>query len=271
MRKREKQPERAKRTSRSAGTVIRRLCGVVCVLLLIWSLLPLINGIVHIGVVLPAVCSLLGTLWGFGVLRTNSGKRKGWRRWMTAVLLGTVCAVAVLGVVLSACMIGAAINRPVREDATVIVLGALVREDQPSRMLRDRLNAAAAYLEAHPAAVCIVSGGQGADEAYSEAYVMQKYLVEQKGIDPARIRMEDRSTSTYENIQYSMEIIRQEHLSDGVAIATQEFHQYRASSMARQAGASAVGAVTCHSPLHLLLCYWVRECAAICRLWILGY
>ena len=100
---------------------------------------------------------------------------------------------------------------------------------------------------------------------------MQKYLVEQKGIDPARIRMEDRSTSTYENIQYSMEIIRQEHLSDGVAIATQEFHQYRASSMARQAGASTVGAVTCHSPLHLLLCYWVRECAAICRLWILGY
>ena len=96
-------------------------------------------------------------------------------------------------------------------------------------------------------------------------------MVEQKGIDPARIRLEERSTNTYENIRYSMEIIRQEGLCDGVAIATQEFHQYRASAMARQAGASAVGAITCHSPLHLLLCYWVRECAAICRLWLLGY
>lgn len=268
MQQQKKQP---KRPPRSAKAVARRLCGVVCLLLLIWSLLPLINGIVHIGVVLPAVCSGLGALWGFGVLGTNSGKRKGWRRWMTAVLLGLVCAVAALGIVLSACMVGAAINRPAREDATVIVLGAMVRGDQPSRMLRDRLNAAAAYLDKHPAAVCIVSGGQGADEDYSEAYVMRKYLVEQKGIDPARIRLEERSTSTYENIRYSMEIIRQEGLCDGVAIATQEFHQYRASTMARQAGASAVGAITCHSPLHLLLCYWVRECAAICRLWILGY
>lgn len=261
----------SKRPTKSAKAVARRLCGAVCLLLLIWSLLPLTNGIVHIGVVLPAVCSALGALWGFGVLRLDDGKRKGWRRWMTAVLLGLVCAVAALGIVLSACMVGAAINRPAREDATVIVLGAMVRGDQPSRMLRDRLNAAAAYLDRHPAAVCIVSGGQGADEDYSEAYVMQKYLVEQKGIDPARIRMEEHSTSTYENIRYSMEIIRQEGLCDGVAIATQEFHQYRASAMARQAGASAVGAITCHSPLHLLLCYWVRECAAICRLWLLGY
>ncbi len=271
MKKRENKQKKQPRPAGWGRAVARRLCGVACLLLLVWSLLPLVNGIVHIGVVLPAICSAVGALWGFGVLRPKGGKRKGWRRWMTAVLLGAVCVVAALGIVLSACMVGAAINRPAREDATVIVLGALVRGDQPSRMLRDRLNAAADYLEGHPAAMCIVSGGQGADEAYSEAYVMQKYLVEQKGIDPARIRMEDRSTSTYENIRYSMEIIRQEQWSDGVAIATQEFHQYRASVMARQAGASAVGAVTCHSPLHLLLCYWVRECAAICRLWILGY
>lgn len=266
-----KKAEKPLRPRSRVKSVVRRLCGAVCLLLLIWSLLPLGSGIVHIGVVLPAVCSILGALWGFGVLRPDEGKGKGWRRWMTAVLLGLVCAVAALGIVLSACMTGAAINRPAREDATVIVLGALVREDQPSRMLRDRLNAAAVYLDAHPAAMCVVSGGQGEDEDYSEAYVMQKYLVEQKGIDPARIRQEDRSTSTYENIRYSMEIIRREGLCDRVAIATQEFHQYRASVMARQAGASAVGAITCHSPLHLLLCYWVRECAAICRLWILGY
>lgn len=265
-----------KKTRKSAGRppsrpVWRRIGGVLCLLLLIWSLLPLINGIVNIGVVLPAIGSLVGALWGCGVLRFRDATRKGWRRCMTAVLLGFLCVVAVMGTVLSACMLGAAVTLPAREDATVIVLGALVRGDQPSRMLRDRLNAAADYLDKHPQAVCIVSGGQGADEDYSEAYVMRKYLLEQRGVAADRIRMEDRSTSTYENIQNSMEIIRQEGLCDTVAIATQEFHQFRAAAMARRAGVSGAGAITCRSPLHLLLCYWVRECAAICRWWILGY
>jgi len=39
---------------------------------------------------------------------------------------------------------------------------AKVCGSQPSRMLRDRLLAAADYLEANPASNCVVSGGQGA-------------------------------------------------------------------------------------------------------------
>lgn len=112
----------------------------------------------------------------------------------------------------------------------MIVLGAKVNGDRPSRMLADRLNAAAAYLDKHPQAACVVSGGQGSDEAYSEASVMQKYLVE-KGIDPARIYLEDRSTNTHENLENSLQLIRQEGLCDTVVIATQVFHQYRAATL----------------------------------------
>jgi uncharacterized SAM-binding protein YcdF (DUF218 family) len=171
---------------------------------------------------------------------------------------------------MSSVMIGAAAKKPSGNDSTVIVLGARILGDRPSRMLRGRLDEAIVYLKENPEAHCIVSGGQGADEPYTEAYVMEKYLLEQ-GIDAGRIFKEERSTDTHENIEYSMEIIRQQGLSERVVIATQEFHQYRAATLARRAGAVDVSAATSMSPLYLLLCYWVRECAAICRLWVFGY
>lgn len=69
---------------------------------------------------------------------------------------------------------------------------------------------------------------------------MQKYLVE-KGIDPARIYLEDRSTNTHENLENSLQLIRQEGLCDTVVIATQVFHQYRAATLARWADAAGWG------------------------------
>lgn len=248
---------------------LRQMVGYVSAAVLLWSLLPLANLVFGVGVLVPAGVSLLGLWWGL-VAPVKNDKPKGWRKAVIAaviILIGLVVALAVTIVVL---MTAAAVKKPA-DDATVIVLGALVIEDKPSRMLRGRLDAAAKYLEEHPDANCVVSGGQGPNEDYTEAYVMKTYLVERKGIAPARIALEERSTDTHENVDYSLNIIRQRGWSEHLAMATQEFHQYRAAALARRAGIDQVGAVTCGSPFHLLLCYWVRECAAICRLWILNY
>ena len=43
----------------------------------------------------------------------------------------------------------------------IIVLGAQVRADGPSKVLKHRLNTAIDYLEKNPETICIVSGGQG--------------------------------------------------------------------------------------------------------------
>lgn len=51
----------------------------------------------------------------------------------------------------------------------VVVLGAQVQGDQPSLTLKKRLDLALSYLNDHPQAKVIVSGAQGADEAYTEA------------------------------------------------------------------------------------------------------
>ena len=51
----------------------------------------------------------------------------------------------------------------------VVVLGAQIHGSRPSRTLRERLDKAAGYLEEHPEAFCVVTGGQGADETQTEA------------------------------------------------------------------------------------------------------
>lgn len=247
----------------------RRMGAAVSALLSVWAALPLFtDGIFGIGMALPLLIGGIG-LW-LSLRPVSVISLKGWRKGM--LIAGIVlAALAVLaGGVFTALMFRAA-HTPPRENATVVVLGSKIHGDRPSRMMRDRLDLAADFLAAHPQAHCVVAGGLGKGETYTEAYVMKKYLVEQRGIAPERIACEDESVNTYENIHFAMEIVEERGWSTHLAVATQIFHQYRAGQLARMAGADSVGGLACFSPPHLMLNYWVRECAAICRLWLLGY
>lgn len=50
-------------------------------------------------------------------------------------------------------------------------------------------------MQEHPDRTVIVSGGQGPDEAYTEASVMARYLIEH-GVDASRIIEEDKASNT---------------------------------------------------------------------------
>lgn len=258
---------------RTGEIFIRLLLGLLFGLVLVWGLLPLTSSVENIGVAASAGVGLLGLAaciaWP-AVWKTwkRMWQRKG-LRWLLVVFLAAASILAVLFIVVSGFMVAGA-TRSAPDNATVIVLGAAAYGDRPSRMLAERLDAAAQYLEANPGSSCVVSGGQGPDETQTEASVMKAYLME-KGIDGARIYEEGTSTSTFENIQRSLALIEEHQLSQTVVIATQEFHQYRAQSFAKKAGLEEAGACICRTPLHLFLCYWVREFAAICRMWLLGY
>ena len=247
----------------------RKVVLVVSATVFVWSWVPaLVDGSFGVGVIAPALVAAIAAAWVLCAPPYN--KAKGWGRGMWIAAVALVCAVAVMAGVVSALMAHAAVSSP-REGATVIVLGSKIHGDQPSRMMRQRLDAAADRLEADPTAHCVVTGGLGPGEIYTEAYVMEKYLVEVRGIDPARIAREDAATDTHENVHLSMDIIRDRGWSTDVAVATQVFHQNRARRLAFGAGATHVGGAACLSPVHLMFYYWVRECAAICRLWLTGY
>ncbi len=150
--------------------------------------------------------------------------------------------------------------------ATVVVLGCKAYGERPSLTLEERLRAAIRYLNANPGAACVVSGGQGADETLSEAQCMYLYLVNH-GIAPERIYREDQSTTTRENIAFSYEIIKEHGLNEKLAIATNNYHEYRAGMIADDLGLEH-GAVPGSTALWLLPTYYARELLAILYEWI---
>lgn len=146
-------------------------------------------------------------------------------------------------------------------DVTLVVLGCQVKGDKPSLMLSERLDAAKEYLSENPNVCCIVSGGRGEDEMISEAECMYNYLTA-AGIDKERIYLEDRSTSTYENLMFSAEIIGEEQLSKKIGIVTNEFHEYRAGKIAKKQGLESF-AVPAKTLFILRPTFCVREVFAL--------
>ena len=186
-----------------------------------------------------------------------------------------ICILLALGLVyfiaVEAFIVGSASGDSDADYDYIIVLGAAVRGDTPSRALVERMEAARAYLLSHPDAVAIVSGGQGDGENLSEAEAMYKWLTA-KGIDGSRLIIEDRATSTYENLKYSFEIINSRgHEADAsVAVVTSEYHIYRAKLLASSLGAEVGGIPAKTSAPAVKLNYFIREAFGVTYQWIFG-
>ncbi len=148
----------------------------------------------------------------------------------------TLAAVVGVGLVISLVvlvLIFSTFNaKPGENTDYIIVLGAQMRSDGPSVVLRYRLDTAARYLKEHPDVICVCSGGKGANEPESEASGMAKYLMA-AGIERERIILEEKSVNTRENIRFCKELIPE---GASVCIVTNNFHMYRALFLSRHLG-----------------------------------
>lgn len=198
-------------------------------------------------------------------------KKKDKARWLrvTLIVLTVICMLAVLGGMTYVHLQG-------KDDVTaenapefVVVLGAQVQGDNPSLTLRKRLDLAAEYLKDNPDAEVIVSGGQGPDEAYTEAFIMSQYL-QRYGIEAERIILEEAATNTRENLLFSEELAKERGIpTDRVLIITSEFHMARAKYLARQQGMEPVGLSSKTWPWVLMVNYEVREVFAFVKAFLI--
>ena len=232
---------------------MRNFFGTLCLAAAVYFLLPFAVGTLHIGILVPAAAFLLLSVWCF------FGKR--FPRWLRRTLVELYALAAILSALLLWQMAIAAQNAPIPENGsgTVIVLGCKLDGEQPGLMLRNRINAAHDYLEAHPDAVCICSGGM--DEGTVQADCIASAL-KSMGIAPERLYLEERSENTEENIQFSAELICENRLSPIAVIATDNFHEYRAAHYACQNGLTPFS-IGCRSPWLFAGGYWFREMVAI--------
>ena len=89
----------------------------------------------------------------------------------------------------------------------IIIHGAGLDGPRPTPLLAGRIDKALElWKKQHQHGKFVVSGGQGADEIVSEAQAMRDYLLE-KSVSADAILMEDKSTTTWENLRYSLAII----------------------------------------------------------------
>lgn len=140
----------------------------------------------------------------------------------------------------------------------VIVLGAGLRGEEVSNTLKIRLDEAIKYYRQNLKTTIIVSGGQGADEVISEAEAMKRYL-EREGVPEAHIIKEDKSTTTFENIAFSKDILEERgHQEDKVLIVTNDYHLFRAQMIAYFMGLRSEGLPAMSAPL-VRMNYLVRE------------
>ncbi len=260
MKKKSKQPSEDKSSNSRAVRAIK-------VILIILGILLLADAAVMAFVVNFNAGILFTALLGAAFAVTGSlFDRMVKIKWLT---VGFAAACLLLASLLTFIAVyGQSDNADHTEDA-VIVLGAGIHGDKVSVQLAHRLDAAVGYCRKNPQAVVVVSGGQGPDEDITEALAMERYLIE-RGVPAGRILKEELSTSTHTNLYNSKAILDRFFEDDyKVTVITSSYHIYRAVSVARALGLDCTHV---HSDImwYSLPISFLRECAAVIRLWIFG-
>lgn len=163
------------------------------------------------------------------------------------------------------------LNRPEYDQDFIIVLGAgLLNGETVSPLLAQRIHKALDFYDQqklktrHPLKI-IFSGGQGLDEKISEATAMRNYALEH-GYPIEDLLIEDQSTTTFENMKLSKEIIiKKIPLNAKVIFVSNNYHIFRAGIYADKNLLKADG-LGSKTALYYLPTAFLREFIAIIAL-----
>ncbi len=210
------------------------ICGGIGAVVVLLSIAYRFSGFV--------LCAIAVTICAFGLLDALQARFPRVAKWARRIMICGLSLVFALGIA-TGIWIGIHMDgAEVPEAEFAVVLGAGVNGTRPSQSLRERLEASEAYLNAYPEAILILSGGQGNNEDISEAQCMYNWLLD-RGIAPERLRMEERSTNTQENIAFSLDLIEAEFgiRPTRIAVISSEYHLLRATLIADDVRVDALG------------------------------
>lgn len=144
------------------------------------------------------------------------------------------------------CSLMASFRKPIYDRDFVIILGCGLKKDGTLLpLLKGRTDKAIEFVKAQKEntgkeCTFVPSGGKGSDEIISEGEAIRNYLVEQN-IDENDILVENKSTTTLQNMMFSKKLIDEKMPDAKVAFATTRYHLFRSGMYANMAGLNAVG------------------------------
>ena len=116
-----------------------------------------------------------------------------------------------------------------------VILGAGVRNGEPTPMLKDRLLTGIDLYKSGAVKKLIMSGAHGSKD-YDEVNIMKSFAVD-NGVPDEDIFMDHAGFSTYETVYRAKEIFE----ADNIIIVSQKYHLYRALYIAEKLDVKAVG------------------------------
>ena len=143
------------------------------------------------------------------------------------VIAGTLAVLFFAGKVVSGSLVNTA-----SEAKNVLVLGMALEKGKPNADLMYRLDTARMYLDAHPDAALILTGGNADEEGRTEAAVMRELLTE-KGVPADKLILEDKAEDTRENFLNTARMIPP---AEPVVLISSSYHMERAVRVAGEAG-----------------------------------
>ena len=139
------------------------------------------------------------------------------------------------------CNIMASRHNPKYDKDFVIILGSKIKDNgELTPLLKGRVDRAIRFGKEQfdssgKKIYYIPSGGKGRDEVISEAEAIRNYLVK-CGIDKKDIIIENKSTSTEENMKFSNEIIKKKKQDAKISFSTTNYHVFRSGVIASNEG-----------------------------------
>ena len=237
------------------------LAGAVLLTVRAWGMR--FSGFLLVGLAAVLVLELLLGHWA-KASKTGRLCRRIFQTALTLVLVPLIC------IEIYVINVGSSDPSALPADA-VVVLGAGVNGTQPSLSLYTRLTAALDYLEENPDVPVVLTGGLGYGEELTEARCRYDWLTA-RGVDPARLIMEEQAGNTAENFAFSKELLEEQGIDPAenlVAVVTNDFHIARSRLIAARQGYGHAFGVPAKLPWrHLEVNYYLRESFAMVKTWI---
>ena len=144
------------------------------------------------------------------------------------------------------CNVKAARHIPKYDKDFIIILGSKIKNDGTlTPLLKARVDKAIdfgnrQFETTKKKIIYIPSGGKGSDEIIFEATAIQNDLIK-KGIKEKQIIIEDKSTSTTENMRFSKDKIDNINKDAKISFATTNYHVFRSGVIANKEGIECEG------------------------------
>ncbi len=203
-----------------------------------------INGVTMLRRERRRLSNLLSLLVGLGIIGfvifSVLVQKIGWEPLaaVRSVLLGVLTYISFLFLCFLVYAFFYSRVRSSRKVDFVVVLGSGLMGSRVTPLLASRLDRAQQVYERAlrkgRSPRLVTSGGQGPGEDLPESHAMAAYLVEH-GVPDDQIIREDRSTTTWENLTFSRDLMVELRPQYRCLIVTNNFHAFRAALTARKA------------------------------------